>query len=218
MPTPMPGTRGILMAPTVFGNVLVGPTAEEVDDADDRRVTAAGLDQLKAAARRMLPALLDHGVVTCFAGMRPATELPEYRIIDRRESNWLTVAGIRSTGLSAALGIAEHVADLLIPELLPAARKQEIRRVRVPSLCESDERPWMDADRVRADPDYGEILCHCERITVGEVRDALRSVIAPRSLSALRRRTRAMFGRCQGFACGTRLLKMLDAAERMRAP
>jgi glycerol-3-phosphate dehydrogenase len=218
LPTPMPNTRGILVAPTVFGNVFVGPTAEDVDDRDDRRVTAAGLEQLKAAAQRMLPGLLDHAVVTCFAGMRPATDRPEYRIIDRRESNWLTVAGIRSTGLSAALGIAEHVADLLIPDLLPAARKNDVRQIRVPSLCESDRRPWMDADLVRADPDYGAMLCHCERITVGEVRDALRSAIPPRSLNALRRRTRAMFGRCQGFACGARLLKMLEGAEGSRAP
>jgi glycerol-3-phosphate dehydrogenase len=74
----------------------------------------------------------------------------------------------------------------------------------------------MDADLVRADADYGEILCHCERITVGEVRDALRSAIPPRSLNALRRRTRAMFGRCQGFACGARLLEMLETNEGTR--
>ena len=216
LPTPMPNTRGILVAPTVFGNVFVGPTAEDVDDRDDRRVTAAGLEQLKAAAQRMLPGLLDHAVVTCFAGMRPATDRPEYRIIPRLESGWLTVAGIRSTGLSAALGVAEHVAQLLVPDLLPAARKNDVRQVRVPSLCESDGRPWMDAGLIRSDPAYAEMLCHCERITVGEVRDALRSAIPPRSLNALRRRTRAMFGRCQGFACGARLLAMFDAAEKGR--
>jgi glycerol-3-phosphate dehydrogenase len=210
MPTPMPLSRGILITPTVFGNVLVGPTAEMVDDRDDRRVTAAGLEQLRSAAERTLPGLLDHAVVTCFAGMRPATDRPEYRIVERLDSGWLTVAGIRSTGLSAALGVAEHVAGLLIPGPLPAARKNHVRPVQVPSLCDSDLRPWMNADLIRSDAAYGEILCHCERISVGEVRDALQSAIPPRSLSALRRRTRAMFGRCQGFACGARLLGMLQ--------
>ena len=213
MPTPMPRSRGILVAPTVFGNILVGPTAEDVDDRDDRRVTAAGLDELKTAAKRMLPGLLDHAVVTSFAGMRPATDRPEYRIVNRLDSGWLTVAGIRSTGLSAALGIAEHVAALLVPDPLPAPRKTRVRQVRVPSLCESDQRPWMDPNLIRDDPSYGEMLCHCERVTVGEVRDALRSPIPPRSLGALRRRTRAMFGRCQGFACGARLLATLQAHD-----
>jgi glycerol-3-phosphate dehydrogenase len=213
MPAPKPRSRGILITPTVFGNVLVGPTAEDVDDRDDRRVTADGLQQLMSAARRMLPGLQDHAVITCFAGMRPATDQPDYRIISRPEHGWLTVAGIRSTGLSAALGIAEHVVALLIPDVLPAPCKNCVRAVRVPSLCEGEPRPWMDAERIRADPDYGEMLCHCERITVGEVRDALRSTIPPRSLNALRRRTRAMFGRCQGFACGARLLAMFEAAE-----
>jgi glycerol-3-phosphate dehydrogenase len=216
-PAPKPHSRGILVTPTVFGNILVGPTAEDVDDRDDRRVTAAGLEQLEAAARRVLPGLRDHAVVTCFAGMRPATDRPEYRIIPRLESGWLAVAGIRSTGLSAALGVAEHVAQLLIPDLLPAARKSHVCKVRVPSLCESDPRPWMDARLIDDDPDYGRMLCHCERVTVGEVRDALRSAIPPRSLGALRRRTRAMFGRCQGFACGARLLEMLQADGERRA-
>lgn len=206
-------SRGILITPTIFGNVLVGPTAEDVEDRDDRRVTADGLARLHAAAGRVLPGLSAQSVTTCFAGMRPATDRPEYRIVPRLDRGWLTVAGIRSTGLSAALGVAEHVVELLAPALPGLKRKSRIVPVRVPSLSEWSQRPCMDAARVAADPAYGEIVCHCERVSAGEIRDALASPLPPRSLKALRRRTRAMFGRCQSFFCGARIQAMFDAAR-----
>lgn len=203
-------TRGILITPTIFGNVLVGPTAEDVDDRDDRRVTEAGLTQLRGAMAQMVPGLLDQPVNTVFAGMRPATQFREYQIIPRLEQGWLTVAGIRSTGLSGSLGIAEHVAGMLVPQIFDAPRKAHVVQVSVPDLAESSTRPWQDAARIAADPAYGEMLCHCERITLGEVRDALATPLPPNSLNCLKRRTRAMFGRCQGFYCGARVQALLN--------
>jgi glycerol-3-phosphate dehydrogenase len=211
MPTPTPTTRGILIAPTIFGNVLVGPTAEEVEDRDDRRVTDEGLAQLHQAIATMIPALAQQPVNTIFAGMRPATQFRDYQIIPRLEHNWLTVAGIRSTGLSASLGVAEHVASLLIPAVFDVPRKPATNRIQVPSLSETSSRPWQDSDRIAADPCYGEMICHCERITRGELRDALASPLPPQTLNGLKRRTRAMFGRCQGFYCGARVQAMFEA-------
>jgi glycerol-3-phosphate dehydrogenase len=216
-PVPSPQSRGILITPTVFGNVLVGPTAEDVDDRDDRCVTREGLAKLRATARRRLPRLLEHEVLATYAGMRPGTQRSEYRIIPRLADCWVTVAGIRSTGLSAALGIAEYVADAIIGNLLPAQRKAETRPVRVSNLCECDDRPWMDAQRIARDPAYAEIVCHCERVTLGEIRDALDSPIPPRSIKALKRRTLVMFGSCQGFFCGARIQALFDAAENERS-
>ncbi|MFO0996807.1 MAG: NAD(P)/FAD-dependent oxidoreductase [Alphaproteobacteria bacterium] len=204
-PTPTPTTRGIYIAPSIFGNVLLGPTAEEVEDRNDRRVTQDGLDQLKAFGRRMLPSLLDEPVVALYAGMRPATDRPEYRIIPRFAQGWLTVAGIRSTGLTGSLGIAEYVCGIVVPEVVKAPRKHAIRPVRVPSLAADAPRASEDAARVAADPAYGEIVCHCERVSRGEIRDALAPPIPARSIKALRRRTRVMMGRCQGFFCGARV-------------
>jgi glycerol-3-phosphate dehydrogenase len=211
MPTPTPTTRGILITPTIFGNVLVGPTAEDVADRDDRRVTEDGLAQLRRAIATMIPALAGQPVNAIFAGMRPATQFRDYQIIPRLDRGWVTVAGIRSTGLSASLGIAEHVTSLLIPALFDAPRKTAVNRIRVPSLSETSPRPWQDSARIAADPCYGEMICHCERITQGEVRDALASPLAPQTLNGLKRRTRAMFGRCQGFYCGARVQAMFDA-------
>jgi glycerol-3-phosphate dehydrogenase len=211
MPAPTPSTRGILIAPTIFGNVLVGPTAEDVTDRDDRQVTEDGLRQLRQAIATMVPALAAQPVNTIFAGMRPATQFRDYQIIPRVAQRWLTVGGIRSTGLSASLGIAEHVANLLIPAWFDVPRKPDTRPITVPDLSETSQRPWQDAARIHCDPAYAEMVCHCERITMGEIRDALASPLPPRTLSGLKRRTRAMFGRCQGFYCGARVQALLNA-------
>jgi glycerol-3-phosphate dehydrogenase len=214
MPAPTPTTRGILIAPTIFGNVLVGPTAEDVADRDDRRVTEDGLKQLRQAIATMAPALAEQPVNTVFAGMRPATQFRDYQIIPRLDRRWLTVGGIRSTGLSASLGIAEHVATLLIPALFDAPRKPDTRPIAVPDLSETSQRPWQDAPRIQRDPAYAEMVCHCERITMGEIRDALASPLPPCTLNGLKRRTRVLFGRCQGFYCGARVQALLDAQVR----
>jgi glycerol-3-phosphate dehydrogenase len=217
-PTPTPVTRGILIAPTIFGNVLVGPTAEEVEDRDDRSVTEDGLAALRRAIDEMVPALRDMPVNTIYAGMRPATDHSEYQIIPRLAEHWLTAAGIRSTGFSGALGIAEHVVSLVIPDMFDLRPVKPIRGVTVPDLAETSRRPWADPARIAADPAYAEMLCHCERISVGEVRDALASLVPPASIKALKRRTRVMFGRCQGFYCGARVQAMFEAAQASARP
>ena len=211
-PVPAPSYRGILMTPTVFGNVLVGPTSEVIDDPEDRRVTREGLDTLIAAARRMLPSLLEHEITATYCGIRPGTERPDYRIIPRPAERWIAVGGIRSTGLSGSLGIAEHIAGI-VRGMTQTAPKTSIAKIKVPSLAAGDARPWLNG--IAADPAYREIVCHCEQVTLGEIRDAMASPLPPRSLKALKRRTRAMFGRCQGFYCAARMQALF---ERMSQP
>ena len=120
------------------------------------------------------------------------------------------MAGIRSTGLSAALGIAEYIVAQAMDRLLRADQKAEIVPIRVPALWERGPRPARDPTCVGRDARYGEVICHCEQVSHGEIEDALASPLPPRSLKALKRRTRAMFGRCQGFFCGARVTAMLD--------
>ncbi|TGT71907.1 MULTISPECIES: FAD-dependent oxidoreductase [unclassified Mesorhizobium] len=213
-PTPTPTSRGILIAPTIFGNVLVGPTAEDVTDRDDRAVTKEGLAALRQAIDQMVPALRTVPVNTIYAGMRPATNHSEYQIRPRFAECWLTVAGIRSTGFSGALGIAEYVTSLVFPAVFDCGRTKPVRGVRVSDLSETSTRPWADPNRIAADSSYAEMICHCERISVGEVRDALNSPIPPASIKALKRRTRVMFGRCQGFYCGARVQAMFMEAQK----
>ena len=125
----------------------------------------------------------------------------------------MTVAGIRSSGFSGALGIAEHVVQLIASKFLELKRKGSVTAVRVPDLSETSPRPWQDNARIEADPAYAEMVCHCERISMGEIRDALASPVPPATIKGLKRRTRAMFGRCQGFYCGARIQQLFDDAQ-----
>jgi glycerol-3-phosphate dehydrogenase len=198
-------SKGVLVAPTVFGNVMVGPTAEDVERKDDTSSTAAGLAYLREEAGRILPALLGFDVTAVYVGLRAATEHGDFQIAF--EDGYACVGGIRSTGLSASMAIAEHVRDgLELGDLRPRAGLPEVR---MPNIGEAFPRPYQQADRIAADPEYGRIVCFCERVTRGELRDALASPIPPVDLDGLRRRTRAHMGRCQGFFCGAQLAELL---------
>jgi glycerol-3-phosphate dehydrogenase len=212
LPVPTARTKGVLVAPTVFGNVLLGPTAEDVADRSDTSTSAAGLSALLAAGRRILPSLEQEEVTATYAGLRAATEHPDYQV--GAYGRYVRVAGIRSTGLTASLGIAEHVAGLLGEAGLPLKPRgtAEPAVPRMPYLGEAGRRPYQNAERIAADPAYGEIACHCERVTRGEIRDALASDIPPAGLDGLRRRTRAMNGRCQAFYCGEAVSALFQKA------
>jgi glycerol-3-phosphate dehydrogenase len=216
LPVPTARSKGVLVAPTVYGNVLLGPTAEDVPDRSDTATTAAGLDFLLAAGRRILPGLGLEEVTATYAGLRAATEHSDYQIRVDGARRYACVAGIRSTGLSASLGIAEYVAGLLGEAGLPLRpRLPDVVLPRMPYIGEeqgSGRRPYQDAERIAGDPAYGQIVCHCERVTLGEVRDAMASPVPPADLGGLRRRTRAMNGRCQGFYCAATVSRLFGAA------
>jgi len=221
LPVPTARTKGVLVAPTVYGNVLLGPTAEDVPDRADVATTADGLRSLLAAGRRILPGLAGEEVTATYAGLRAATEHPDYQIYVDAGRRYACVAGIRSTGLSASLGIAEHVVGLLGEAGLPLrerARGLMPRPPSMPYIGEAGRRPYQDGERIASDPAYGQIVCHCERVTRGEIRDALASPVPPADLGGLRRRTRAMNGRCQGFFCAATVSRLFAQARGAGAP
>jgi len=209
LPVPTATTKGVLVAPTVFGNVLLGPTAEDLEDRSDVASSRRGLDALLEHGRRILPALLDHEVTAVYAGLRAATEHGDYCITAHVADRVITVGGIRSTGLTSSLAIAEHVLDLVVAcgldHLDPEGAGVAAPRRRAPMIGEAFARPYQDAARISRDPSYGRIVCHCERVSAGEIRDALTSTIPPIDFDGLRRRTRAGTGRCQQFFCGANL-------------
>ena len=209
LPVPTKKTKGVLVAPTVFGNVLLGPTATDIEDKDDRSTTREGLDFILSKGARILPALAGEEVTATYAGLRAATESSDYQIHFDAARRYLCLGGIRSTGLSASLGIAEHALELLSGSL-PLTPKGERKKVRMPAVGENMTRPHEDASLIARDPEYGRIVCHCEWVTAGEVRDALRSPVPARGLEGLRRRTRCLQGRCQGFYCLGRLVSILS--------
>uniref|UniRef100_A0AAU2VJN8 NAD(P)/FAD-dependent oxidoreductase n=1 Tax=Streptomyces sp. NBC_00008 TaxID=2903610 RepID=A0AAU2VJN8_9ACTN len=205
LPVPTAAGKGVLVAPTVFGNVLLGPTAEELDDKAATESTEDGLALLREKGRRILPRLIDEEVTAVYAGLRAATGHEDYRIKEYPELRYVAVGGIRSTGLTASMAIAAHVTGLLARTGLDLGAPAELPPVTMPNLGEAAGRPYLDACLIASDSAYGTVVCHCERVTEGEIRDALDSVLPPRSVEGLARRTRAGNGRCQGFYCGARL-------------
>jgi glycerol-3-phosphate dehydrogenase len=196
----------------VFGNVLLGPTAEDRDDKRDTATSAGGLAGLLAHGRRILPALLAEEVTAVYAGLRAATEHGDYQLAVHPQERYACAGGIRSTGLTAALAIAEQLVGELGDAGLPLVPVERVERVRLPNLGEAFPRPYRSAEAIAANPDHGRIVCHCERVTRGELLAALASPIPPRDLDGLRRRTRALLGRCQGFYCAATVAAMLAEA------
>ncbi len=203
-------TKGVLIAPTVFGNVMLGPTAENVKRKDDTGSTRRGLDYLLAEGARIVPELLEHEVTAVYAGLRAATEHADYQLSIHAPEGYACVGGIRSTGLSASMAIAEHVREELGAAGLPLEPKAGAPpEFRMPNLGEAGARPYQRDELIERDPEYGRIVCFCERVTSGEIRDALGGPLPAVDLDGLRRRTRAQMGRCQGFFCGAELAARL---------
>jgi glycerol-3-phosphate dehydrogenase len=204
LPVPTLRTKGVVLFRTAFGNLAIGPTAEDVSEREVAACDTATLERLKARALEMLPALAGIGVNAIYAGLRPASERQDYVIEALAERQWITVGGIRSTGLTASLGIAALVERLYAEHFGRLPVSPEPRWTPVPNLAEERPRPWQAG---------GEILCHCERVTRAEVVAALRGPLPAGDLGGLKRRTRAMMGRCQGFNCGAQVEALLREAQ-----
>ncbi|ALC19167.1 FAD-dependent oxidoreductase [Streptomyces pristinaespiralis] len=214
LPVPTALGKGVLVAPTVYGNVILGPTAEDLDDKRATGSSAEGLETLRAMGARILPALIDEEVTAVYAGLRAATGQDDYRIRAHPRLRYVTVGGIRSTGLTASMAIAGYVTGLLGDAGLHLGPARDLEPVHMPNIGEARPRPYQRADLIAADPAYGSIVCHCERVTHGEIRDALTSTVPPGSLDGLRRRTRARGGRCQGFYCGPSVRALFEDGRR----
>jgi glycerol-3-phosphate dehydrogenase len=203
--------KGVLVSPTIYGNVMVGPTSENLEDRTATGTSESGFDFLVSKGRALMPSLFDEEITASYAGLRASTEHDDYLIdLDARQ-RYVLVGGIRSTGLTSGMAIAEHVAGLLADAGEDLTERDELPPPpRMPNIGEAGLRPYQDAERVAADPEYGRIVCFCERVSAGEIRDAFESPIPPADLDGLRRRTRVMNGRCQGFYCGAHTQALLE--------
>ena len=213
LPVPTSITKGVLISPTVYGNILLGPTAEDLPDKTATETTEDGLKFLLEKGKQILPQLLDEEVTATYSGLRAATEHSDYQIEMDATLRYLCLGGIRSTGISGAMGIAEYGVELLRDAGLELKRKPEFKTVRLPTIGQSFIRPHQDAEMISANPAYAEIVCHCERVSRGELIDAMNAPIPAVTVDGLRRRTRASQGRCQGFNCHAALASSLRGAN-----
>jgi L-2-hydroxyglutarate oxidase LhgO len=209
LPVPTTITKGVLISPTVYGNVLLGPTAEDLPDKTATNTSANGLQSLLEKGSKILPDLLLEEVTATYAGLRAATEHSDYQIALYTDQHYICVGGIRSTGISGCLGIAEYVSDLVREGGVALNPKSEFKTIRMPNIGEAFLRPYQKAEWIEKNPHYGQIICYCERVSLGEVEDAINAPIPATTLDALRRRTRATQGRCQGFNCQASLVMSL---------
>lgn len=204
--------KGVLVSPTIYGNVMVGPTSENLEDRSATGTSEEGFEFLVSKGRALMPDLFDEEITASYAGLRASTEHDDYVIdLDARQ-RYVLVGGIRSTGLTSGMAVAEYVAALLTEAGVDVSPRDDLPAPpQMPNIGEVGLRPYQDSDRVAADPEYGRIVCFCERVTAGEIRDAFASPIPPADLDGLRRRTRVMNGRCQGFYCGAATQTLLQA-------
>ena len=201
LPVPTARTKGVVLFRTVFGNLAVGPTAEDQESRTDASTDAQAIKDLMDAGVEKIPALKDIPVTAVYAGLRPASEFSDYQIKAHKGKNYITVGAIRSTGLSGALGIAQYVFRLYAQS---APKHQAVENPKIPGanvLIQTGERDWKSKG-------HGEIVCHCELVTEREIKKALQGPLAAKSLQGLKRQTRVTMGRCQGFFCSARLAEL----------
>jgi len=193
LPVPTSHTKGVLVAPTVFGNIMLGPTADDIDDRGATGSTRSGLDGLLRKGHRILPALMHEEVTAVYAGLRAATEHSDYQLSCEPSARYICLGGIRSTGLTSSMALAEDALAMLATHM-PATPKalDELATIRLTPLGEAGERPYQRG---------GTVVCHCERVTAEEIDAAIAAPVPARDVDGLRRRTRALAGRCQGFYC-----------------
>ena len=209
---PGPMGKGILVAPTVDGTVIVGPTAEDIDDKEDKATTYVGLEKVKAGARRTWPDLPLNKVITEFSGLRAhETTVGDFILGEAPDApGFFNAVGVESPGLTSApaigLWMAERIAEKLGCGRKPATEiSHDVSAWPVTRTMPKREL----AALIQRDPSFGRIVCRCEEITEGEIRAAIRARVGARTLDGVKRRTRAQMGRCQGGFCTPKLIEIL---------
>ena len=201
--------EGVLVTPTVHGNLLVGPNAQPVA-GDDTACTADGLAFVAAAARRSVPGIRFGESIRNFAGVRANVDTGDFVIGEADGApGFIDLAGMKSPGLSSAPAVAKEVTKILAAHSdLPEPKtdyKDGRTRVRFKELP-----PEQKAELIAKNPAYGRVICRCETITEGEILDALQSEIPAVSIDGVKRRCNAGMGRCQGGFCGPRVLELIS--------
>ncbi len=211
LPVPTARGKGVLISPTIYGNVMLGPTSEDLQDRTATGTSEMGFEFLLGKGRQLMPRLLDEEVTATYAGLRAAIDRDDYLIEIDSDKRYLLVGGIRSTGLTAGMAVAEYIrGELATAGLALTPRAVLPDPPRMPNLGEAFPRPYQQTELIAEDASYGRIVCFCERVTQGEIRDACWSTIPPAGLDGLRRRTRAMNGRCQAFYCGAEVADLFE--------
>ena len=208
-PLPSKKGKGVLVSQTTSGNYIVGPSSEPAD-ADDVSTDTFTLNNIKQAATLMVPSIPFKETIRVFAGERATCTRHDFIIeYAKSDKHFINVAGIESPGFVSSPAIAEYVVETLIrplitlksnPKYNPCVKKYH----RMFYLSEEEK-----LQAIKENPEYGEMVCNCEHISLGEIKDALSRSCLPVSIKGVKRRTRAGYGKCQGGFCQPKVLMLL---------
>ncbi|MBR0327569.1 MAG: NAD(P)/FAD-dependent oxidoreductase [Clostridia bacterium] len=198
--TPSKMGKGILVSPTVDGNLLLGPTSEDIEEKENKNVTEDGFAQIISKARENIPYVPIGKSITSFCGLRAVGSTGDF-IINSPAPAFINAAGIESPGLSASPAIALYIIDLLKEQGLTLTEKEDYEPTRRSMHHFRDASIEEKNEMIKNNASYGKIVCRCECVTEGEILDALRTNPKARDLDGVKRRTRSQMGRCQGGFC-----------------
>ncbi|MGJ8741112.1 NAD(P)/FAD-dependent oxidoreductase [Clostridium botulinum] len=201
--------KGVLVTPTADGNLLLGPTSVDVEEKDDLGTTREGLDTVAEKAKLSIKEIPMRQVITSFAGLRAHEENSDFIIGEAEDAkNFINAIGIESPGLTSAPAIGEYIREMIVEKLKPEENK-EFNPIRkdIPKFREmtNEERKEI----IKENSAYGKIVCRCEVVTEGEIRDAIRRPLGAKTVDGIKRRTRAGMGRCQSGFCSNRIVEIL---------
>lgn len=199
--------KGVLVSPTVHGNLIVGPDATNSDDRDKVNTSGTQLDFVRNTAAKSVPGINYRNAIRNFAGMRANSDQDDF-VIGVAVSGFIDLAGIKSPGLSAAPAIADEAVKLLSSEGLNLVEKEnfttERKHIIFKELSKEEK-----AEVIKENPLYGRIICRCETITEGEIVNAIHSPLPAHTVDGIKRRCNAGMGRCQGGFCGPKVLEII---------
>ena len=202
--------KGVLVTPTVHGNLMIGPNSVDIPDKDDTSTTAFDLDYISKEALRTTPSIPFRKVITSFSGLRAHEDSGDFIVGEVEDApGFFNATGIESPGLSSSLSIGEMVARMVADRLgiekkeNPVLERKAAPRPREMSIDERNE-------LIKSNPSYGRIVCRCEEISEGEIIDAITRPLGARSLDGVKRRVRAGMGRCQGGFCSPKVMELIE--------
>lgn len=211
LPIPTKITKGKLICPTIHGNTLIGPTAEDMDIKTDSSTTREGLDSILEDVLKLIPGVNIKDTITQYSGLRPY-RIPEGYNIDVYEDlkGYINISGVRSTGLTASISIGKYVAHLMKENGMDAPLKDNFIAKRKGIIKFNEISRQDQEEAIKKNPLYGNIVCRCETITEGEILDAIHRPLGAKSVDMVKRRVRAGTGRCQGGFCGPKVIEILE--------
>ena len=212
-PAPGPEGKGVLVAPTVHGNLIAGPTADTTQDKDDTSTTSKGQDTVREYASRIVENLDFSDNIRNFAGNRAYIGSEDFLVAESSHlKGFINMAGVKSPGLSSAPALAELAAEILAGCGLDLIKKERLTPYAYPKRFAEMSEPEQ-LEKIKKDPRYGRVVCRCETVTEAEIVNALASRLTPSTVAALKRRVNAGLGRCQGGFCSVRIHEII-ARER----